>query len=312
MPFTHLFHHMCTTTKVSSPKRTYTQTENTLSGPQNQHHILSPYIVLYIYTQCQTKHTSLQHQNFSKIMSRNTSDHLVDSTRVSPNKRRRTTNHHKAEMDHLFERLEWKSQIQNLQDQIDVLTAWRRGNCASGEPTTGTSSSDDHGGGASSPDDTRQQMPTDHPLYGFVKSCLLQTVWDSRAKCGDVKRRYDSWYAQETNDAGNRKLNHVRFSQAMRKYWPRKGCARRSYYEGIMLVAAGEETQPHVSWPLITTSPTAPHMMTYVPQHAPGIFPISSPTMRRHRHHPRHRPPTTTSPSTSSSSTNTNPQNQHN
>jgi hypothetical protein len=80
-------------------------------------------------------------------------------------------------------------------------------------------------------------MPNDHPLLPFVRECLTQRGWDSRALCGAVRRRYEEW----SRNIETQKLGHVQFSREMRKHWPRKGSQHRSYYVGIEL--RGEEDE---------------------------------------------------------------------
>ena len=75
-------------------------------------------------------------------------------------------------------------------------------------------------------------MREDHPLFAFVRDCLIEAGW-ARSKCGAVRRAYELWYA--ANHGEGKPMHHIAFSREMRTYWQRKGCSARSYYQGIQL-----------------------------------------------------------------------------
>jgi hypothetical protein len=77
-------------------------------------------------------------------------------------------------------------------------------------------------------------MPGDHPLSRFVGDCLLQREW-SRVATGKVRKAYVRWHSESQNGDGGKALDHIRFSQMLRKYWVTEGCTARAHYKGIEL-----------------------------------------------------------------------------
>jgi hypothetical protein len=139
-----------------------------------------------------------------------------------------------------LERQEWRAVTKSLQEQIDVLSdrpMIRRFSAAPSDgPVTATAP----------PPRPRNTMPNDHPLLPFVRECLVERNWESRAMCGAVRRAYKEWHAkQATNSNMDRKkiMGHIRFSNEMRQYWPRKGSQARSYYSRIELEKAEEQEE---------------------------------------------------------------------
>jgi hypothetical protein len=131
----------------------------------------------------------------------------VGSERPCPTKRQTCSHTCEVTLERLFlEKQEWIKVAKSLQDQIDVLQSWRPSeSSAVVEPPTARPTC--LSGGASDTDTRKMpDMPSNHPLYQFVGECLAQTEWDSRARCGAVKRRYDEWCGQQANE-GFPKLN---------------------------------------------------------------------------------------------------------
>jgi hypothetical protein len=197
------------------------------------------------YRKNQKKQVSLSTETRSSMSTRPYKKRIrhtrVDSER--PYLARKQTCSHTCEvtLDRLFlEKQAWVEVADYLQEQIDVLHSWRPSESSAvvEPPTTKPTCLS----GSASDTDTRKMpdMPSDHPLYQFVGECLAQTEWDSRARCGAVKKRYDEWCGQQNNE-GFSKLNHVRFSREMKKYWKKKGSQARAYYVGIELVVKDSE-----------------------------------------------------------------------
>jgi hypothetical protein len=159
-----------------------------------------------------------------------------------------------------LERQQWKAGLQSLQDQIDTLNAWRMPNglrnpkvdsSEDSKMTTEDSNVMEHTQLDSA---LRPKMPSDHPLAPFMQECIRITNWDSRTKCGDVRRLYDNWWDKTyagTTGQTKKKMHHLQFPTEMKKYFKKTGTQRRSYYIGIEIPDRADpeegESLPHDS-----------------------------------------------------------------
>jgi hypothetical protein len=82
------------------------------------------------------------------------------------------------------------------------------------------------------------RIPPGHPLEDFIANRLDTTKSWAEVPVGVVSRAYKLWATEQSNHVV---MNHIRFSKAMKEFYPRKGCVNLRVYTGLALASKPAE-----------------------------------------------------------------------